>query len=308
MPALVVLNTAAHGGTAARRFALVRRAMAEAFDASVVVDLTGNALRTQLRAALDRGVRVFISAGGDGTAHALVNALADTPGRPPLDSLTLGAVGLGSSNDLLKPASRRVGGVPVRLDALRAAPRDLIACAHRDAAGVHHALVLVSASLGLVACANARFQANSTLARALRRASTSAAIGWAAARTLVGWRNVSARLCIDSGAEQAVALGSLSVLKTEWLSGRLRFGHPVAPASGDFDVALAEGLGRRQLGADMLALLRGRFDGRRGHRRLRARSLDVWLDRTGPLELDGEIVEATEAHFGMFTERIRLCA
>ncbi len=61
--------------------------------------------------------------GGDGTVHALVEALALAPRRPPLDHLTLGAVGLGSSNDFHKPVGRRVGGVPVRLSPWRAAPR-----------------------------------------------------------------------------------------------------------------------------------------------------------------------------------------
>jgi diacylglycerol kinase family enzyme len=105
-----------------------------------------------------------------------------------------------------------------------------------------------------------------------------------------------------------VALSSLSVQKTQWLSGWLRFGHPIEPASGDFDLALAEGLGRARLLGDILALLLGRFDGRPGHRRWRARSLDVWLDGETPLELDGEVVGASEAHFDIFEERILLCA
>ena len=58
---------------------------------------------------------------------------------------------------------------------------------------------------------------------------------------------------------------------------------------------------------DILALLRGTFDGRPGHRRQRARSLHIVLDGSQPLELDGEIVAAREARFDMFCERIQLC-
>ena len=72
--------------------------------------------------------------------------------------------------------------------------------------------------------------------------------------------------------------------------------------------ALAIGLGRLRLAFDILALLRGRFDGRPGHWRALARSLDVWLEDETALELDGEIASAEEVHFDIFPERIRLCA
>jgi len=307
-PALVVLNPSAHGGTSARRFEAVRAELASRFETRLAVVMSDGAWIGDVRAALRRGTRVFIAAGGDGTAHALLNALVDAPGRPPLDALTLGAVGLGSSNDLHKPVGARVDGIPLRLDLARAAPRDVVRCRYVRDLATQRACFLVSASLGVTACANARFSDDTALAQWLRTTSTPLAIAWAAARTAATWRNLPAELRIDSGAPERVALASLNVLKTEWLSGRLRCGHPVAPDSGDFDLALAAGLGRGRLIADILALLCGRFDGRRGHRRLRARALDVRLETETTLELDGEIVTARAVHFDMHPERIRLCA
>lgn len=307
-PALVVLNPSAHGGTSAWRFEAVRAELASRFEMTLAVVMPDGGWIGDVRAALGRGTRVFIAAGGDGTAHALLNALVDAPGRPPLDALTLGAVGLGSSNDLHKPVSARVHGIPLRLDLAGAAPRDVVRCRYVRDLGTQRACVLVSASLGITACANASFGDDTVLARWLRATSTSLAIAWAAARTAATWRNLPVELCVDNGAPERVALASLNVLKTEWLSGRLHFGHPVAPDSGDFDIALAAGLGRSRLIADMLALLRGRFDGRRGHRRQRARALSILLETETALELDGEIVTARAAHFDMHPERIRLCA
>jgi diacylglycerol kinase family enzyme len=306
-PALVILNPRAHGGSAARRFVHVRPVIDSNFDATVVVGGPDGAWQFAVRDALERGVRLFVAAGGDGTAHALLNTLVAAPRRPPLETLTLGAVGLGSSNDLHKPVRDRVAGVPVLIEARRAAPRDIVRCGYVDAAGSHEAFMLISASLGIAAAANARFSRATFEAHLLRRASTTAAIAWAVARTVATWRNLPAIVRIDENEPARTALSSLSVLKTQWLSGRLRFGHPIEPASGDFDVALAVGLGRMRLLADILALLRGRFDGRPGHRRQRARSLDVRLDASAPLELDGEIVAAREVAFDMFAERIQLC-
>lgn len=306
--ALIVLNPDAHGGKGARRFETVAPAVAPTFDTAFAIVHPDRAWVGAVRSALGRGTRIFIAAGGDGTVHAVLNALVDAPGRPPLACITLGAIGLGSSNDFHKPVSARICGVPVRLDVAQAAPRDIVRAYCVNERESRSACFLVSASLGVTACANARFGEDTLLARALRRASTPLAITWAAARTVATWHDLSAKLRIDGGASEHVTLCSLNLLKTEWLSGRLHFGHAVGPASGDFDVALAAGGGRARLAADIFALLRGRFDGRPGHRRLRARSLDVRLQREASLELDGEIDLVRAVHFDMHPERIRVCA
>jgi len=307
-PALIVLNPAARGGTSARRFEAVRPSVESNFEALLVVGRSDGQWIADLHRALSRGVRVFIAAGGDGTAHALLNALVNAPRRPPLHEVTLGAIGLGSSNDLHKPVRARIDGVPVLLDASRAAPRDVVHCRYASGSTTNDACFLVSASLGLTACANARFSDSDATAHGLRKASTPLAIAWAAISTLAYWRNLNATVRIDGNEPMKVALSSLNVLKTEWISGRLHLGHSAAPDSGDFDVALAIGLGRLRLAFDILALLRGRFDGRPGHWRALARSLDVWLEDKTALELDGEIASAEEVHFDIFPERIRLCA
>jgi diacylglycerol kinase family enzyme len=307
-PVLVVLNPSAHGGAAGRRFDAIRSMVESSFDARIVVGRPDSEWRTQVWAALDNGVRVFFAAGGDGTAHALLNALIEAPHRPPLEDLTLGAVGLGSSNDLHKPARYRADSIPLLIDVARATPRDVVRCTYVNTAGSQEVYVLISASVGVSASANARFSDTTKSAKLLRRTSTAAAIAWATARTVATWRNIPARLCIDGGALEHVALTNLAILKTEWLSGRLRVGRSVAPDSGHFDVVLAEGLSRTRILMDIFALLRGRFDGRIGHRRCKARSLHVRLDDNVPLEFDGEVVTAHEAYFDMHTERIRLCA
>jgi diacylglycerol kinase (ATP) len=304
----VVLNPLAHGGAGIRRFEAIRPEIESGLDARVVVAETGGAWDADVRTALDDGVRLFVAAGGDGTVHSLLNILIGAPRRPPLAELSLGAVGLGSSNDLHKPVRRSVQGIPVRLDVIHATPRDIVCCNYLDGTVHRTAHFLVSASVGCIAHANERFARATGVTRALRRLSSAAAITWASLCTIAAWRDLQVRLQVNGGAIERARLTSLSVLKTEWLSGRLRFGHPIDPASGDFDVALAEAGGRRRLAADVFALMFGHFDGRVGHRRFRAQSLDIFLDRESWLELDGEIARAREAHFSVFPERIRLCA
>ena len=77
------------------------------------------------------GARIFIpaplnvncpSATGSGTVNGVLNAILAQGA-----DVTLGAIGLGSSNDFHKPFAKdkRVGGAPVRLDASRAIRADV---------------------------------------------------------------------------------------------------------------------------------------------------------------------------------------
>ena len=122
--ALVLLNPNARRGQGRVRYAAVQPAIDELFETRIAeTEPAGN--DGAVRAALDDGIRTFIAAGGDGTVNALVDALVRLRGPIALDDLTLGAVGLGSSNDAHKPVEREIGGIPVRIDAQRATPRDV---------------------------------------------------------------------------------------------------------------------------------------------------------------------------------------
>ena len=153
------------------------------------------------RAALARGTRVFIAAGGDGTAHALLNALVDAPGRPPLDALALGAVGLGSSNDLHKPvrhAHRRRPRAPRRLRQ----PRRGTSFAARYVDATRRRSTPVSWSAPRSASRPAPMPASATTRRwrggCVRVSTPPRSPGRPRAR-LVAWRNLAADLRIDDG-------------------------------------------------------------------------------------------------------------
>jgi diacylglycerol kinase family enzyme len=102
-PALVLLNPGAGGGRGRARLARAWPQVVARFDPRVVeLDETG-AWRGEVQVALDDGVRHFVAAGGDGTVGALADALWHECDRVSLPAITLGAVGIGSSNDFHKP-------------------------------------------------------------------------------------------------------------------------------------------------------------------------------------------------------------
>ena len=115
-PAVVLLNPAAGGRRRLARWWRARGSLAAVCEPRVVeTDLAGK-WRAAVRREIEDGTRLFIAAGGDGTVSALADELVWARGRIPLGEFTLGAVGLGSSNDFHKPFGRAVGGVPVRIE------------------------------------------------------------------------------------------------------------------------------------------------------------------------------------------------
>ena len=62
----------------------------------------------------ENGFYCIISAGGDGTVNLILNKLMNLQGVET-ENLYLGGIGLGSSNDFLKPVETSLGSVPVRI-------------------------------------------------------------------------------------------------------------------------------------------------------------------------------------------------
>jgi diacylglycerol kinase family enzyme len=301
--AFVLLNPAAGRAADVRGLAFARREIDARFEAVEVTMDGAGGWKDAVSPALARGVRTFIAAGGDGTVHALLAALVETVGTEPLEELTLGVAALGSSNDFVKPLMRGDSLVPLRLDATHAAPRDLVRVRAIDPAGREiTSLLAVSASAGVVAEGNALFNSARRQGRW-----TAPAIAFAALRAVRRHHDFTCRLTHD-GREEEVPLSSLSVLKSPWLSGALRYDLPVEPDDGLFGVAICSGMGRFRLFATLAGLLFGRFRNRPGTKSFLTTALHVSADAPFLLEVDGEVERVVEATFDLLAWRLRVCA
>jgi len=304
-PAVVVLNPAARHGTAEARYELVRPTLQAAFHADEVRTDKDGSWIPRVHGALEQGVRIFVAAGGDGTVHALVNALDG--GTVSLDQIVLGGVGLGSSNDFFKPVCQTIDGIPLRIDAQASEFRDLVRVHWEDDVGESHERVCtVSSSVGVTAAANGFFNRGDALLRALKGRWTGAAIAWAAVRTIATWQNLSATLGL-AGTNLAVSVANLSVLETPYLSGSFRYNTPVNDHDGHMVVNLIEGRGRIGLLVMLGSLAMGRFLGRPGTRSWTVDHMELALEETADLEFDGEVVAARRASFDVMPRRIQLC-
>lgn len=305
--ALVVFNPRARRGAAARSYERVRAEVEAGFRVrDAILDATGEWRRALDRARRERVERV-VAVGGDGTVHAVANAiLAD--GTGPWRGVTLGAVGVGSSNDFHKPCRTRVRGIPVRIGT--PAGRDAGLARWIDANGSSHTRwFFVSASIGLCARANRRFSRDRGAAAWLGARSIGAAIAVSAAGALLEHANVRARLReAPDEPERDVLLSNLGVMLTPYLAGSFYYGTDVRLGEGSFALHLCEGMTRLGLLRATGELLQGRFGGTPGMTSWSSRSVSVELDHEEDLELDGELFRARSVQFETFSGALSVCS
>jgi diacylglycerol kinase (ATP) len=290
---LIILNPAAQEGKAPKLFLRIRNQV-DALGA-VVVESTGcfDQDTAIVSDALARGCTLVVAAGGDGTVHSVVNALWRIGAGSIPRGVCFGAIGLGSSNDFHKPYDT---DVPVLLHSETAAPRDLVLSHYGIHGNPRERVCAVSASIGATAQANEFFNDGRGVIRRLKHGESNAAIAYAALRTIARYDNFPATVELPAGNFES-RISNLSILKTPFLSGSLRFDIPIKPDDGLLAVALCENMSRLRLGAALLALYRGHFRGRPGTRYWQVERVGFKTARPVALEMDGEVTRVDSASF-----------
>jgi len=269
----------------------------------------------RVRGLLDEGEMRLVAAGGDGTVNLLVNAImasdvgTDEAARAGGGAPTLGAVGLGSSNDYHKPygASDTIEGMPAHVDFESARERDVIRIDLETSGRKTTRYALINASIGVTAAANARFSDPNWVVRLARPFSVDAAISAAILSVLARWRDITAAVATDGREAEMVSVTNLGVYKSPHFGGELRYDEPVERDDGLLGVALCEGMNALEVLRTVSGLRRGSFAGRPKTRTWTARGLEVRGDREFALEMDGEVVRARGMRLAVHGRRLECC-
>lgn len=305
---LVVFNPASnHGRGAARWRRLLESSAAIAALPVVTTDPQGH-WRAQVADEIARGRRRLVAAGGDGTVNDLLDVVVVASlDAGSLSDFTIGAVGLGSSNDFHKPGLPGIHGLPVRCDWQETRARDVCraVCTLADGAEVER-FFLINASVGVGAEANLAFNQARGILGWLKPRWVGGAILFAVLRTILRFENLPAVLGV--GEESLpVEISNLAVLKSPHVSGSFTFESPFEPASGSFRVHLAQGMRRPRLLMTLARLARGRFIGYPKTRSWEASEVRIACPRPFALELDGEVLAVTAATLEILPEKIMEC-
>ena len=250
---------------------------------------------------VNNGVDYFIAAGGDGTVNVLLNAIFAQKTAEPA-SITMGAIGLGSSNDFHKPLRDTIAGVPIRIDYRSAAPADVGMVRFGTNGRLDkRKYFIINASIGVTAEANALFNRGDALLNRLKAISTNAAIWYAALKTLLLFRNIP--VALEFGHElKRMYLSNLAAVKIPFVSGEFLYPRIVDIDDGRLGLFYCENFSRLELVQTLKALRKGHFEGPG----LALKAFNVIAEHLISLETDGEIASGTRFEFSVLPRAIKL--
>ena len=307
---VLFINSHAAGGTALAKWRSIEAEFVKRFHPSHVHSPRSmDSMTDLLRHELDRGERDFVAAGGDGTVNALLNAICSAAPIQELPALSLGAVGLGSSNDFHKPFLKQqfIGNVPCKVDFPNAYLRDIGCLSFVENGQLRQRQFLANASSGVTAEANWFFNNPTTALEALKRVSTGAAILYAAVLTILRYHNFECTIQTEDCELRSTLLTNLAVMKNPHVSGSFRYDTPVAPNDGNFAVNLSESMSKPELLRLLYSLSRGRFT-RLNHTQSWLRPcITISASKPMAIEYDGEIVNARSATFAVLPRYLKVC-
>jgi diacylglycerol kinase (ATP) len=305
----VFLNSECNYGSGRARMKKISGCISRRVDRFEIEEIVSpDTIVTQVLKAYHEGEREFIAAGGDGTVNLLLNAIM-TAGLGN-KKITLGAIGLGSSNDYHKPfrPENMLMRTPVKLNHRDAVLSDLLKIVYLDSNGSRRVrFCLCNASIGVTAEANAFFNLKSRWVKVVQRVSVEAAIATTALRTIVAFHNLPCVLEIDNEGQEEVLLTNMGIIKNPHFSGSLCYDVDILPDDGRIGVCICFNQSFLERVATFIALYRHRFNERPKTRCATAENVVVKSSRFFPLEMDGEVVETNEAEFSVIPRKVRCC-
>jgi len=204
------------------------------------------------------GNTCLISAGGDGTINGLINYLLNC--KPALvERIAVGAVGLGSSNDFLKPLAQKVQQIPVRIN-LSQPPlwQDVGLIHYKNRMTQNKKYFIVNASLGVTAQANRNFNQPDKLLKFLKKHCTPTAIFYTALKTILQFNNISCTVNYNQQ-KSVIAMSNINIIKTPFVSGNIHYDQKIEKDDGNLILNICDGMSRWQLVQTLVRLQNGVF-------------------------------------------------
>ncbi len=234
----------------------------------------------------ESGVRSIISAGGDGSLHYVINCLMDYP-KSIRREIIVGCIGLGSSNDSLKPFKETIAGIPVRIDAHQAIPIDLGLVYFDDDKSTQRYFIN-NASLGVTARANNLFNNPDTFIRLTKKRLTDVAIIFSALKTIMTNKNIPMSIIYSSGHIDS-DISSISIIKTPYLGGILKYDQHIDRNDGQLGINICDRMSRIRLVKTVYNLTQAKFTDKPGCISFHSPYVHIECPDRVSIEMDGEI-------------------
>lgn len=219
---VIFLNRNAAGGRALSRWQKIQQQLRGEYIATSQPD--------EIIKLYRQGKRDFIAAGGDGTVNLLATILINNLTARELQEVTLGAIGIGSSNDYHKAQNtpKYIAGFPCRIDPFHTHLRDVLVI--KTESSTHYALLNIG--MGFSAQANYTFNKKEGVIAKIKKYTTSLAICISILKTILTY--IPQRYIITHNNQRFDAkLHNLNILKSPHIATGICYPFPFIPNSGN---------------------------------------------------------------------------
>ncbi len=307
---VVVLNPFAGGGQAEKRWESIKNQIPGSYTVLNLAKIQN--LHYHLSEAFLSGTRIFVAAGGDGTVNLLSQTLIETFSEHELKEISLGAVGIGSSNDYHKPINKAacINGHPCRLDLTHTQQRDLLKltlCGDNNK--TQQRFALLNASCGLTAKANFYFNKPNPILLFFKKISVNLAIFFAAIQSICALRNQPMTIATDHNHLQ-YQVTNIGIVKSPFFSGEFAYESQFIPDDGSYSVYVCHNMNVWEVVKTLFGLKKHKFIPSKKSLCIKlneTNSLKISSKTAFPFEFDGEVEWINFVKISMMKRFIRCC-
>ena len=255
----------------------------------------------------EHGISCFISAGGDGSVNYLVNALISITGKAS-SNYCIGGIGLGSSNDFLKPVMKKINGVPVKIQPDKNNFSDVGKVTYLDPDNQERCrLFIINASLGITADANLLFNKGDRFIRFTKSRMVGISILYTALKTLARYRNKTITITTDETTKR-IKIANISLTKSPYISGSFHYDQSPLRDGGNLGFHCTGDLNKMEIIKTLWDLSRGLYNGSPKRETSFISNLKIESDEPVALETDGEIQMGKKFTFSVIPRAICLAS
>ena len=299
-PLYIIVNTTCHEGKGLEEWLKAQEQGLNFFpQAKVVISENSESTTSILKDIPFETKTILISAGGDGAINLLINSIMGFPSTKK-KNIVIGAVGLGSSNDFLKPFSQYLGETPIRINAKKTfLNHDLVKVNYLDEHNLEkQKYFIINSSFGVTALGNWNFNHPSSLLSWLKKVNTNLAINYTAATTILDHRNFTCTVHYNAHSSQ-MNISNINLLKNPYFSGSLFYDQQIEQNDGKIGINICRDMNKWELFKTVLNLENGKFQQTKKQISVKAGSFHLKSKTPIIMECDGETEKILEAEFSI---------
>lgn len=223
------------------------------------------------------------------------------------DNHLIGAIGLGSSNDFLKPFHTFIKDVPVRINLNEPYQlQDVGLVKYIDENNIQKVkYFIINASFGITAEGNWKFNQPDIILKWLKKTNTEFAINYAAISSILGYRNKKMTFGYND-IQKTEFISNINILKTPYVSGSLCYRQNIHPDDGSLGLNICLNMNKTALLHTLLKLEKGIFVTNAKKLSTLVTQFDLKSNIPVIFECDGETEKVYQVKISVIPKAIRI--